>query len=139
MSRIISFFLFIVELNIYFAFNIDNNTNHFTIALFNQFLNCINHQKYFIKTNHVPDARRNSTEKSYILSALMMTMMLAAMDTTIVSTVIPQIVMDLGGFKRFSWVFSIYLLSQTVTIPLYGKLADIFGRKKFCLPELPFF
>ena len=59
----------------------------------------------------------------------MASMMLAAMDTTIVSTAIPQIVGDLGGFAQFSWVFSIYLLAQTVTIPLYGKLADVFGRK----------
>ncbi len=59
----------------------------------------------------------------------MMTVMLAAMDTTIVSTAIPQIVGDLGGFALFSWVFSIYLLAQTVTIPIYGKLADILGRK----------
>lgn len=58
-----------------------------------------------------------------------MTVMLAAMDTTIVSTAIPQIVGDLGGFALFSWVFSIYLLAQTVTIPIYGKLADVFGRK----------
>lgn len=56
-------------------------------------------------------------------------MMLAAMDTTIVSTAIPQIVGDLGGFRLFSWAFSIYLLAQTVTIPVYGKLSDLFGRK----------
>ena len=67
--------------------------------------------------------------RRWILAALMVTMMLAAMDTTIVSTAIPQIVGDLGGFAQFSWVFSIYLLAQTVTIPLYGKLADVFGRK----------
>ncbi|HEX5551749.1 MAG TPA: MDR family MFS transporter [Chitinophagaceae bacterium] len=67
--------------------------------------------------------------RSWILVALMLTMMLAAMDTTIVSTAIPQIVGDLGGFALFSWVFSIYLLAQTVTIPVYGKLADLFGRK----------
>lgn len=60
----------------------------------------------------------------------MLTMALAAMDTTIVSTAIPQIVGDIGGFAEFSWVFSIYLLAQTVTIPLYGKLSDIHGRKK---------
>ena len=59
----------------------------------------------------------------------MLAMMLAAMDTTIVSTAIPQIVGDLGGFALFTWVFSIYLLAQTVTIPIYGKLADLFGRK----------
>ena len=58
-----------------------------------------------------------------------MAMMLAAMDITIVSTAIPQIVGDLGGFSLFGWVFSIYLLAQTVTIPGYGKLADMFGRK----------
>lgn len=63
----------------------------------------------------------------------MMTMMLAAMDTTIVATAIPQIVGDLGGFALFSWVFSIYLLAQTVTIPIYGKLADVFGRKPVLL------
>lgn len=67
--------------------------------------------------------------RSLVLIALMLTMMLAAMDTTIVSTAIPQIVSDLGGFTEISWVFSIYLLAQTVTIPLYGKLADIYGRK----------
>lgn len=61
--------------------------------------------------------------------ALMVTMMLAAMDTTIISTAIPQIVEDLGGFAYFSWVYSIYLLAQTVTIPIYGKLADLYGRK----------
>lgn len=72
-----------------------------------------------------PDPR----QRRWILGALMMTMMLAAMDTTIVSTAIPQIVSDLGGFALFSWVFSIYLLAQTVTIPIYGKLADSFGRK----------
>lgn len=67
--------------------------------------------------------------RGWILLALMMTMMLAAMDNTIVSTAIPQIVGDLGGFSLFSWVFSVYLLIQTVTIPLYGKLADMYGRK----------
>ena len=70
-----------------------------------------------------------TVQRRWILAALMMTMMLAAMDTTIVSTAIPQIVGDLGGFALFSWVFSIYLLAQTVTIPIYGKLADVFGRK----------
>ncbi len=68
-------------------------------------------------------------QRGWILLALMCSMMLAAMDTNIVATAIPQIVADLGGFSLFSWVFSIYLLAQTVSIPVYGKLADIFGRK----------
>lgn len=65
--------------------------------------------------------------------------MLAAMDTTIVSTAIPKIVSDLGGFSQFSWVFSIYLLAQTVTIPVYGKLADLFGRKVILLAGVSIF
>lgn len=72
---------------------------------------------------------RQPMRRGLILLALMCTMMLAAMDTTIVSTAIPQIVADLGGFSLFSWVFSIYLLAQTVTIPVYGKLSDLYGRK----------
>ncbi|MCO5249177.1 MAG: MFS transporter [Chitinophagales bacterium] len=72
-------------------------------------------------------------KRGYVLAALMMTMALAAMDATIVSTVIPVIVDDLGGFEKFSWIFSVYLLAQTVTIPIYGKLADIFGRKKILI------
>lgn len=68
-------------------------------------------------------------QRRWVLAALMATMMLAAMDITIVSTAIPQIVSDLGGFTLFTWVFSSYLLAQTVTIPIHGKLADLFGRK----------
>lgn len=67
--------------------------------------------------------------RRWVLAALMCTMMLAAMDVTSVSTAIPQIVGDLGGLRLFTWVFSIYLLAQTVTIPIYGKLSDLFGRK----------
>jgi len=74
--------------------------------------------------------RDDVNRRGLILSGLMCMMMLAAMDTTIVSTAIPQIVADLGGFRLFSWVFSIYLLAQTVTIPIYGKLSDLFGRKR---------
>jgi multidrug resistance protein len=51
------------------------------------------------------------------------------MDNTIVATAVPQVVRDLGGFTLFSWVFSGYLLTQTVSIPIYGKLADQWGRK----------
>ena len=64
-----------------------------------------------------------------VLIALMVTMALSAMDNNIVATAIPQVVRDLGGFSLFSWVFSGYLLTQTVTISVYGKLADLWGRK----------
>lgn len=78
-------------------------------------------------------------QRDWILTALMMTMVLAAMDNTIVATAIPQIVGDLGGFSLFSWLFSIYLLIQTITIPLYGKLADLFGRKPVIIAGIIFF
>jgi MFS family permease len=60
-------------------------------------------------------------------------MALSAMDNTVVATAIPQVVRDLGGFSLFSWVFSAYLLTQTVSIPVYGKLADLWGRKPILL------
>ena len=64
-----------------------------------------------------------------VVAALMLAMALAAIDSTIVSTAVPQIVGDLGGFSVFSWLFSGYLLAVTVTLPVYGKLSDTFGRK----------
>lgn len=84
-------------------------------------------------------AFRKQAPRSLILAALMCTMMLAAMDTTIVSTAVPQIVGDLGGFRLFSWVFSVYLLAQTVTIPIYGKLSDQFGRKMVLMAGMTIF
>jgi len=75
-----------------------------------------------------PTARRGA-----VLVGLMLTMALAAMDTTIVATAVPQIVGSIGGFSIFSWLFSVYLLTQTVTIPIYGKLADTRGRKPVLL------
>ncbi|WP_221410985.1 MFS transporter [Elizabethkingia sp. JS20170427COW] len=79
------------------------------------------------------NSAHSNTAKRWILISLMCTMMLAAMDTTIVSTAIPQIVGELGDFEKFSWVFSIYLLAQTITIPVYEKLADLYSRKPILL------
>jgi len=59
----------------------------------------------------------------------MLAMFMIAVEGTIVATAMPTIVADLGGFQLYSWVFAIYLLTQAVTIPIYGKLADMAGRK----------
>ena len=67
--------------------------------------------------------------KITIIIALMLGMALAALDTTIVGTALPSIVGKLGGITLYSWVFSAYLLTSTTTVPIYGKLADLFGRK----------
>jgi EmrB/QacA subfamily drug resistance transporter len=64
-----------------------------------------------------------------ILSGLLLGMLLAALDQTIVSTAMPRIVGDLGGLNRIAWVTTAYLLASTVTTPLWGKLGDLFGRK----------
>jgi len=76
-----------------------------------------------------PPGSSQGTHRRPILIALMVTMALSAVDNTIVATAVPQVVGDLGGFSLFSWVFSAYLLTQTVSIPIYGKLADQWGRK----------
>src|SRR2546421_3406645 len=71
--------------------------------------------------------------KITIVIALMLGMSLAALDTTIVGTALPSIVGKLGGLALYSWVFSIYLLTSTTTVPIYGKLADLYGRKPIFL------
>ncbi|MEU7073706.1 MFS transporter [Streptomyces narbonensis] len=69
----------------------------------------------------------------------MLAMGLAAIDGTIVSTAVPQIVGDLGGLAVFSWLFSGYLLAVTVTLPVYGKLSDTFGRKPVLIAGIVLF
>src|ERR1700684_3588727 len=68
--------------------------------------------------------------RSLILAACLMATFVTATESTIVATAMPTIVGELGGFDLFSWVFTIFLLAQAVSIPIYGRLADMFGRKK---------
>jgi EmrB/QacA subfamily drug resistance transporter len=65
-----------------------------------------------------------------IFGALMLVLLLASLDQTIVSTALPTIVGDLGGIQHLSWVVTAYLLASTVVGPLYGKLGDLYGRKR---------
>ena len=64
-----------------------------------------------------------------VFIGLMLGMLLASLDQTIVSTALPTIVGDLGGLNHYSWVVIAYLLTSTVSTPLYGKLGDLYGRK----------
>ncbi|RDU99508.1 MDR family MFS transporter [Trinickia dinghuensis] len=64
-----------------------------------------------------------------LFPALLLVMLLAALDQTIVSTALPTIVGELGGLDQLSWVVTAYLLSSTIVVPLYGKFGDLFGRK----------
>lgn len=71
-----------------------------------------------------------SGRRSLILAACMMATFMAAVENTIVGTAMPTIVAALGDFHLFSWVFIAYLLFQAVSIPIYGRLSDLYGRKK---------
>ncbi|MDQ6691134.1 MAG: MFS transporter [Candidatus Dormibacteraeota bacterium] len=64
---------------------------------------------------------------------VMLSLLLAALDQTIVGTAMPKIIADLNGFDRYAWVTTAYLVTSTVTIPIAGKLGDLFGRKPFIL------
>lgn len=79
------------------------------------------------------------SERGPILLSLMLSTSLVALDSTIIATAIPSIVDDLGGFTSFPWLFSIYLLAQAVSVPIYGKLADVVGRKPIMLLGIALF
>ncbi len=64
---------------------------------------------------------------------VLMVMLLASLDQTIVSTAMPRVIADLHGFDRYTWVSTAYLLTSTVMVPIYGKLSDLFGRKPIFL------
>jgi EmrB/QacA subfamily drug resistance transporter len=73
------------------------------------------------------------SERGPILLAVMLSTGLVAIDSTILATAVPAVVDDLGGFTSFPWLFSIYLLAQAISVPIYGKLADLYGRKPLML------
>jgi EmrB/QacA subfamily drug resistance transporter len=79
------------------------------------------------------------SERGPILLAVMLCTALVALDATIIATAVPAIVTDLGGFSQFPWLFSIYLLAQAVSVPIYGKLADSLGRKPVMLVGIAVF
>jgi EmrB/QacA subfamily drug resistance transporter len=72
---------------------------------------------------------RSRQELLIAFSAIMLATLLAALDQTIVATALPKIAGDLHGFQHISWVVTAYLVTSTVTVPLYGKLSDIYGRR----------
>ncbi|MDO8618808.1 MAG: MDR family MFS transporter [Candidatus Daviesbacteria bacterium] len=79
------------------------------------------------------------TQKIFVMLGVMLAMLLAALDQTIVATAMPKIVSELHGLEHLSWVFTSYLLASTVIVPIYGKLSDIYGRKYFILTAIVIF
>jgi EmrB/QacA subfamily drug resistance transporter len=79
---------------------------------------------------HEHDGERSHAEIMVVVVALMLAMLLAALDQTIVSTALPRIAVDLNGLNKLSWVVTAYLITSAVVTPLYGKISDQLGRKK---------
>ncbi|HYX23384.1 MAG TPA: MDR family MFS transporter [Thermoanaerobaculia bacterium] len=78
-------------------------------------------------------------ERQLVTAAILLGMFLAALEATAVATAVPTAVGELGGVAHYSWVFSAYLLTSTTTVPLFGKLADLFGRKRTYQVSVAFF
>ncbi len=85
------------------------------------------------------DGERSHSEIMVIITALMLAMFLAALDQTIVGTALPTIANDLHGLSELSWVATAYLLTSAVVTPLYGKIGDLFGRKKIFITAIVIF
>lgn len=80
-----------------------------------------------------PFAAVTGGSRRWVLAAVLSMMFMIAIEGTIVATAMPTIVGHLGGFELFSWVFTAYLLIQAITTPIYGRLADLYGRKRVLL------
>lgn len=79
------------------------------------------------------------SERGPVLASVMLATSLVALDATIIATAVPSIVRDLGDFSQFPWLFSAYLLAQAVTVPIYGKVADMVGRRPVMLAGIAAF
>ena len=87
------------------------------------------HHTYVDESEVAPAPGRRGDPRRNVLIALLVTLALAAIDSTVVTTAVPSIVKNLGGFTIFPWIFSIYLLTQAVSVPIYGRLSDLYGRR----------
>jgi EmrB/QacA subfamily drug resistance transporter len=89
-----------------------------------------------------PAQETNRIERSYrwwALAAVLLVMFTASISGTVVSTAVPTIVADLHGFELYGWVFTGYMLASTVTVPIFGKLSDLYGRRPLYLVGIAFF
>src|SRR5438552_1698104 len=91
-------------------------------------------------TSKQPDTSQEYEQPRYsrrdtllTMAGVLMVMLLASLDQTIVSTAMPRVIADLKGFNEYTWVSTAYLLTSTVMVPIYGKLSDLFGRKPIFL------
>jgi len=86
------------------------------------------------ETNRITGPRR-----VFALAVILVTMFFSSLDQTVVATAMPSIITDLHGFSVYAWVFTAYMMASAVTVPIYGKLSDVYGRKPFYLLGLGLF
>src|SRR5918994_7296430 len=77
----------------------------------------------------VPTLAMSQRRRLAITIGVMTGMFLAALEATVVGTAMPTVIASLGGLNHYSWVFSAYLITSTVTVPVWGKLSDLYGRR----------
>src|SRR5262249_57560451 len=85
---------------------------------------------------HVVLSRRR---RRVVTSGILLGMVLAALEATVVTTAMPTIIASLGGLDRYSWVFSAYLLTSTVSVPVWGRLSHFYGTRPPYLPRVSAF
>lgn len=93
-------------------------------------------------TNHISQIYQSSLPKKQVVAAMggaMLSVLLGSMSMTITSTAMPRIITDLGGFAQYTWVFTSYIIAETVSLPLTGKLSDMYGRKWFLVAGVGIF
>jgi EmrB/QacA subfamily drug resistance transporter len=92
------------------------------------------------RRHHAVARRIGMTPEQFVIAAgIMSALAVAALDSTVVSTAMPTIIGNLGGLSEYGWVFSAYLLASTVTVPLYSRMADMYGRKPIFLAGIALF
>src|SRR5258708_2721964 len=82
---------------------------------------------------------RRTTHRRLTVGALVLCVFMAALEATVVATAMPTVIAELGGFRYYGWVTAGYLLASTVSVPIYGKLADLYGRKPWLLVGIGLF
>lgn len=87
----------------------------------------------------VPAERMSGRAKALIMGAAMLGLFLAAMDQTVVGTAMPRVIAELRGLELYSWVFTAYMLTSTIAVPIVGKLSDLYGRKLFFIAGVVIF
>lgn len=90
-------------------------------------------------SNRQESNRITGSRRGFALAVILVTMFFSSLDQTVVATAMPSIITDLHGFSVYAWVFTAYMMASAVTVPIYGKLSDVYGRKPFYILGLGLF